>query len=243
MSQAQVMVVVDVSELSTDAEAIEEQVLLRSEYTLEQANLIPSRVPDFMLIRVTIQTGEGGGGYRAELTAEKGGKALETGRSLSCDLCTDSELVISVQRRFADLIHELYPESPLVETEPDAPEQPVQPRPQPPRPQPVPDDGKLLGPMGQAGTALAVFGLAATGVGVGFLVYGQRPHPENPLYLRDLETPGYLVVGVGGAVMLTGVALIIGDRIRAKRRAEQRRVSWLPGVGPRGVSLGVAARF
>lgn len=102
MSQAQVMVVVDVSELSTDAEAIEEQVLLRSEYTLEQANLIPSRVPDFMLIRVTIQTGEGGGGYRAELTAEKGGKALETGRSLSCDLCTDSELVISVQRRFAD---------------------------------------------------------------------------------------------------------------------------------------------
>jgi hypothetical protein len=72
--------------------------------------------------------------------------------------------------------------------------------------------------MGKAGIALTVIGAAGLGVGIGLALSPARPHPDRPTDEIATQLPGYVTLGIGAAVLVTGVALIIVDRTRAKKR-------------------------
>ncbi len=238
VSKLQVMVVCDTSELSSDPELIEEQVMIRTKFVLESVGLIPARVPDYMLIRVTLQPLEGSSGFTASLVAEKAGAPINgAAREVACKLCTASELVVQVQEQFSELILELYPDRQLVDPEAESPPdevspEPTQPDPAPPQPT---DQPSKLGGLGKAGVGAMVLGIVGIGGGIGMIAYGERPRSGDPLDLINLRPPGIGVLAAGVALTIAGGVMVGLDR----KRANQRSVAMAPMIpvagGPAGM--------
>jgi hypothetical protein len=79
-------------------------------------------------------------------------------------------------------------------------------------------------------------GVAALGLGAGAMIPGAilASRPPKPFpgerrmdVLRDLRPAGYAVLGVAGALLVTGAVLFIVERRRAPRQRSLGR-SWLP---------------
>lgn len=106
---------------------------------------------------------------------------------------------------------------------------------------PPPDrsPAKPLRAMGKAGIGLLVVGAVGLGVGIGLAVRGEKVDQGQELDTVDLGPPGYAILAVGGAALVTGAVLLGVDRVRAKRRAQ----AFAPLVGPRMVGFAVAGRF
>ncbi len=229
VSQLQVMVVCDTSELSSDPELIEEQVMIRTKFVLESVGLIPARVPDYMLIRVTLQPIEGTSGYTATLIAEKAGTPVEGAtRDVDCKLCTASELVVQVQKEFGTLIQQLYPDRGVPNSGEPPPESTTDTATEPTTQtttEPVDDPRKLKG-LGKAGIGVLVGGIVGVGAGIGLIAYGERPRSSDPLDLLNLRPAGIGTLAAGIALTIAGGVMIGIDR----KRAKQQRVSVAPMV-------------
>lgn len=114
---------------------------------------------------------------------------------------------------------------------------------------PGPSDGgderqrKPLRGLGKAGIALMVVGTgAAIGGGV-MLGIGEKDatnsgDPSQP-DTTDFRPPGIGLLAAGGVVLLTGIGLLVADRLRANRRA----VSVAPVFSPRLTGLSFSTRF
>jgi hypothetical protein len=111
-----------------------------------------------------------------------------------------------------------------------------EPEPEPqPDPEPPPPPDKSLEVAGKAGIALTVIGVAGVGVGLGLALAPARPHPDRPLEEIATKTPGFVTLGISAAVLVTGVALIVVDRTRAKRRNAALLPIFAPGSA--GITL------
>lgn len=81
------------------------------------------------------------------------------------------------------------------------------------------DRAEGLGPLGQIGVASIVVGGAVVITGAAFIGVGTTRPEVDPTQLRDWRPPGYALLGVGAAALVTGVALLVVDRKRSRKLA------------------------
>jgi len=102
-------------------------------------------------------------------------------------------------------------------------------------------------------TALGGVGIGAAALGLGLVVAGGVELGRGRVYSEatsrptertgfDHRPPGAALLGVGGAVLMAGVALLAVDLIRIKNRRRQQAVAH-PLAGPGLVGLGLTGRF
>ena len=223
---ARASVTVDTSDVGSDGPIIKRRVLERSDVVLRAQGVLPSESPDDTQIKVVVEAFDRGGpGFLLYLDIESIGHHEE----IECALCTETELVARYEGRLEVLAKELARRDAEAQAK-TAPEPDPQPDPEPP---PPPD--KSLQTAGKAGIALTVIGVAGVGVGLGLALAPARPHPDRPTEEIATKTPGFVTLGISAAVLVTGVALIIVDRTRAKRRSTAVLPTFAPGSA--GITL------
>jgi hypothetical protein len=114
------------------------------------------------------------------------------------------------------------------------------------------DEGpKPIGALGYAGIGTAVLGLGVTIGGAVELSRGRTYPPEDSARAYDLSgidhrPPGYVLVGVGVAVVSAGLAMIgldVGRRAKQHKQAREQRALVVPIISPTGVGVGMVGRF
>ena len=104
----------------------------------------------------------------------------------------------------------------------------------------LPDDG--MNGKQKAGIGLMVAGALAAGVGIGLVV--NKPKPVEPaMAWKTLETqkPGFAVLAVGGAALITGVVLFVLGR--RQQKSQRARPQVVPVVGAGTFGLTWSGRF
>ena len=106
----------------------------------------------------------------------------------------------------------------------------------------APTPSRGLGPMSWGGVAALALGVASVATGGAFLGLGERRPADDKSQFRDFRPSGYGLLGVGGALVITGVTLIVVDRVRAKRRSG-RSAAVAPLLGPDSAGFAISGRF
>jgi hypothetical protein len=220
-------------------------------------------------LQVTLRIEPAKAGFRATLE----GSASAGGRKdveIACIPCSESELVESIRGRYESLASDLADPA-TTDTPPTTPE----------RAEPTSsatDDAtsandeasgtsaktrddrspRRLGPAGVAGSVALGVGVTAVGVGIGLAVKPDEiadPTPGVAPELRSTHTPGYALLGIGGAAVVTGIALVVVDRVRANRSGTKpdaspqaandprRRIQAAPWANPLGGGVVLSGRF
>jgi hypothetical protein len=104
---------------------------------------------------------------------------------------------------------------------------------------------RRLGRVGWTGVGLVIAGVGAAATGGALVGIGETPDPDRATKLRDWKPAGYGLLASGGALLLTGIVLVVVDavpRARARRSRGDRRTSIVPAFGPRhaGVHLSIS---
>ena len=116
-----------------------------------------------------------------------------------------------------------------------------------PTPQALPPDAAApadtepsrgLDTLGKIGVAGIVVGASTAITGGAFVGIRSTRPSADPTQLRNWLPAGYALLGAGAAVLVTGVALLVVDRTRAKRGT-----AMAPLLGPGFAGASVRARF
>lgn len=191
--------------------------------------------------------------YRISVTAMRDGEPLgPLAEPTRCE-CTIEELLEQVDAGIEAAIEQLQAPAPS----PPAPSEPAppaasspevvapapSPEPSPREPSPVREldqRSRRLGPLGHAGIGVAV---AGAGLSVAGIVLAVRPTQirgePGDVEIRDFRGGGLGLAVSGGVVLATGVALLVVDRVTARRRA----TAWVPVLRPGMVGVSIARRF
>lgn len=188
--------------------------------------------------------------YRVSVTAMRDGEPLgPKAEPIRCE-CTIEELLERVDAGIDASIEQLHAPAPAPsEPVPQAAAAPAAapaPSPEPAPHEPRPARGELdtssrrLGPLGQTGIGVAVAGAGLTTAGIVLAVQPRqiRGEPGN-VEIRDFRGSGLGLAISGGVVLATGVALLVVDRVAARRRA----TAWVPVLRPGMVGLSIVRRF
>ena len=241
-----VEVAVDASEVSTMPRRMVEDVAEKATQAIEHAGLPPRAV---RLAFVEIDPVQVLRGARVRIDTEQAmvldpegdprGPLLAT-----CTACSDAELaglgieaVLEAIELHQDALEAAEAEAAEAAEAAAAAAPASEPEPAPAEP---PDEPRrrlgALGWVGIAGLGLGAGSLAAGGV---LASRAPAPFPDEPRMdvLRDMRPPGYAMLAVGGALLVTGVVLLVVDRRRA-RRARQAATIPARGASPRLGALG-----
>jgi len=137
-----------------------------------------------------------------------------------CSLCTETELVEQIGHALEKAVVALHERgsTPAAGPQPSVPATPVRSPTDDARPSHRP-----LRPMAKAGIGTLAAGVAVMIVGAGLAAAPPKPLEDDPTQERYTQPPGYALLGVGSAAIVTGVVLIVlGTR---KPAAVSRRVS------------------
>lgn len=220
----------DTKALGEDGELVSGQIRVRGEALLRKHEVLPAKAEHDPRIVVAVEPlGDDGPGYRCRFGVYRDEALVEGSDGVSvCKLCTETELVDHVEAAIERVVANVPRESGAV-AEPKVA----------PRVDPGPTDGrKPLGPLGKAGIGVSVVGVVALAAGIPLAaitpkgVDGLEP-PKDP---RPKHVAGIVLVGVGTAALVTGLALIAVDRHRARKRARAT-------VVPTGAGLAIVGRF
>jgi hypothetical protein len=96
---------------------------------------------------------------------------------------------------------------------------------------------KAIGPVGFAGIGVGVLGLAGVGVGVGFAVKGFVPKAPDYLTRTNYQTPGNVVLSIGGAALIAGVVMIAVDVTKRKKQRASRKAESKARIESRGAGI------
>ena len=97
-----------------------------------------------------------------------------------------------------------------------------------------------MDPLCKAGIGALAVGVVGAGLGVGLALSPDRqPDPNIGYELRSTKIPGYVALGVGGAAIIAGVALLV----LGNRRAHAPRTTLAPAAGRGGAMLVWSGRF
>jgi len=225
--------------LEIDADAVEggdeleERVDTMLGARLRKAEVLPRKTLEDGLIHVEVRPLPGGG-YHYQVYAERSDQTLEdTVTEADCEGCDEDALIDAVSSAVDGCLPPLARTQSTQEAAPPPPDvRPVEAAAE------VDDPRPGAGPMGKAGIGLMVAGAATAAVGVIFVVQG-RSFDTRPGALEqegtDFRPPGFALLGVGAATLITGGVLFGVDRSRRR----SMRVGWIPG----GAALTMGGRF
>ncbi|MEZ4449926.1 MAG: hypothetical protein R3B09_10645 [Nannocystaceae bacterium] len=223
--------------LAVDTSAIGAQspVLLRrieelGDISLRRAEILPGRSTDDPVIAIRIRILDEGG-YAIESHLQVGATIVaNTERTVLCTLCTEGETVERARTEVERLI-------PFVRGQAEARARAAEEA----RAKPPPTEGPVAAPppglptKTKIGAAMTAVGIASLGVGIGLAARPSAPLPEMPLQVRDTKVPGYVLAGVGGALLVGGVGLLLAGRAEHNERRIQ--------LAPAGAGLLLSGRF
>ncbi len=89
----------------------------------------------------------------------------------------------------------------------------------------------------KAGIGLMIAGALGAGVGIGLVV--NKPKAVEPAMAwttRETQKPGYAILAVGGAALVTGVVLFVLGRRQQKSQQARHQVAPMAGAGSYGLS-------
>lgn len=188
--------------------------------------------------------------YQVRIEVERDGKTEVVSDSLECVLCDGPKLAELLAKQVPAIVERLEVEA----TEPAPAETPTEEGAETgdePSESPEVDReprGKKIGPLGYAGIGSAALGAAGVIVGAVHLARGEQRALEPDLRFErvdDYRPAGAVFLGVGGAVLLTGVALIVVDQtvMKKRRAATAKRPTLSPTFHAHGAGLALSARF
>ncbi len=178
--------------------------------------------------------------YRIEISARRGDGPPQSVAAFEANCINDTALADAVVAKLGAAIAQLEEPTPVPGEDDPGQADPAVVPPQEPK-----DRGSApLSVMGKAGIGVLAGGVA--GLVAGGIVLAQGRKLDNPSggliepEGRDFRPPGIAVMVTGGVLAATGVALLIVDRVRARRsRRDAARVRVLPG----GSSVVLTAKF
>lgn len=229
---------VDTSAVGEEGPALKKRIESRAGDILLDNEVLPAKDADDALIKVQIAPAPNDDpGWVAAVFIEQGGTVVaDTTREIDCKLCTEGELVDKVAEVLAELV-------PTIESEPVDPdgggagEPEPEPEPQPETPEPK---DKKLGTLGYAGIGAAALGVIGVGVGAGLIAKGEVPLDDDPAQQKNYVRPGAAALGVGGAILVAGVVLIVVDQMQQKKK---RSTAFAPYFDRSGGGLAFITRF
>lgn len=244
---------VDASEIGTLSRAALDEIALQATAEAAKHGLRPDQLTISLIVidhlevirgvRVSIVTptitlADPGGDPRGPLVAQ-------------CKACAEAELktvaiegVLEALERYEDLraAAEAAAQPPAEDAAPDPEPSP----PDPPAPAPAPTPGapsRRLHPLGQAGVATLTVGASAVVLGLVFIGLGNdRPPADLPYaqdHVRHFAPPGYVLLGVGSAVAISGAVMLGLDR----RRARSSTITLAPQASPTTFGFHLHTRF
>ena len=178
--------------------------------------------------------------FAAKLTGHQNGASAST--STTCKACTETELVESITGALADLLPQLSDAAKAA-----APAEPVEPE-SPPEPEPE-KQRKALGTLGIVGVMGMVAGAGLVGTGIPLALREDQIQGASgsstgavsgEVEQRSTRPAGIALASIGGAVLVTGLALLVVDRVR---KPKKKAALLAPNLGPGHVGLGVSGRF
>jgi hypothetical protein len=233
-----VRVVVDASELGSDAAYFEAQIAeqLRAGLVAEGFSVTEQGQST---IRVRLDYfDQRDRDYLIAADVVHHGRIAVSQRPGKCASCTDDELVDAALGLLPELVRALRADPQQVPAEGSEQPAPITPGPAGPH---------KIGPVGISGGVIAGLGLGALIAGAVEWSRGEI-RPVDPTALdsigRDHATPGKVLVGIGAGALLVGAVLLGVDlSLRAKQRKPAGRASLAPALGPTNVGLTVQGRF
>lgn len=218
--------VVDTSEIGSEGPVLHDRVLEVGAKVFRDGGVLPatSKEDPEVLVEIRKRSSEDPG-FDFEIEIEADGRVSDRSTwTVECSLCTEAELVdrvgVELDKVASTLVTLAQREaaSQASEEPTSEPTPVVEPEPEP-EPQPGPSDSTAMHPLTKAGIGTLVGGVVLAGVGVGLALAPPRPLPDNPLRERYTQPPGYALLAVGGAALVTGTVLVI---LGAKRRKAER---------------------
>lgn len=202
---------------------------------LRRAEVLPGRGARDPWIKITVKAvaGDEPGFVIASVLYADGQPVAESAHEGECRLCTEGEAVERATAEVERLV-------PFVRDHAAARQKAAQEAAKPPPPEPQPDvpEVRPLGTRGKVGIVLLALGGVGVGVGTGLALLEPRPDPEMPLNVINTKVPGFAVIGVGAALVVTGAVLLALDR-----RPPSRKTALAPAFGPAGAGLVLTGRF
>lgn len=201
-------------------------------------------------VRVVPLTGDDVG-YRITLEGLIEGRLVEESPPpLLCSACTETEMVDKVVEQVGLLLPKLEPEEPpppRPEEDGDGDEPPqtdaVEPTVDNPA-EPGDEPGPSLGALGKAGIATLAVGAVGVGVGLGLALNPDKWSSDmsnaGQAGYVSTKTPGWALLGVGGALLVTGTVLLVYDLRRSKR---SRRTAIAPYLDDGSAGFLLVRRF
>ncbi len=200
---------------------------------LRRAEILPRRAGDDPVIRIRFERrGEEGDTYAIFSEVAVRGETLEgSPRQIVCSLCTEGE---AVERARSELLRLV----PFVRARFRAVRVAPKPAPTPAPQMQVPPPDAPLRTFGKVGVGLLAGGALVFGTGLGLALSQPRPDQDDPLREVDLRPPGYAVLGIGAAALVSGAVLLILDRRQPRRVAHAT-----PLIHPGAAGLQLVGRF
>jgi hypothetical protein len=191
---------------------LERRIRERAAVVLRASAVLPARGAGDPTITVNVQPVAGEApGYAYRLEVERAGESIAAPVDGRCDLCTEGELVASIEVDLGAVVAGL----PRIAPSPRAL----------PPPRATHDDARVddrrIGSKGIAGAVLLSAGAAALATGIGLAVAAPRPDPEDPRFDLTTRPVGYALLGAGAATAIVGAVLLAVD-LRQRRHASLR---------------------
>lgn len=187
--------------------------------------------------------------YEVTIDLTYGGKTQRIADGLECELCDGPKVAGLVAGQSAKIAQALKAGDDAADPPPDNPP-PEDPPPEDPPSETTPK-GKAMGPLGYTGIALTVAGIG-TGIGGGVLLArGEQQSLDGErgqLKVENFRPAGIGLAATGGALLVTGVALLIVDQTVGRKRRDREAVqkahgSFAPTLGPDRVGISAIVRF
>ena len=242
---------IDTSDIGEEGPVVKRRTRERTDVVLRAAGVLTGRpgVED-PVIHVDIdELTADEPGYRCEVWISHGDRELGERRRIECPLCTESEIVQRVEHTVSGLV-DLLPvgpppaDAPATETgtEPTTEPTPTSDAPSDTTSEPTaatsPTEGDrpgALGVLGKTGAAFIALGAAGAAAGAVMVALPAKVDPDDPLHETTYRPPGIATLAAGGAVLVTGIVLLVVDR----RSARRRTTALVPTLGPSAAGMTV----
>ncbi|MEX1367184.1 MAG: hypothetical protein AB1Z98_28915 [Nannocystaceae bacterium] len=236
--------VIETDELGEGGPSMAEMIGLLEDRVLRERGVGPAEAGTTTQIVVEIRPLEDATGIldnRVDISLEHEGETIaDPSWSFDCPQCTDGYLLNKVAVTLHSVVTRLEAETADASPTPGPRDGGgADPGPNDVAPSPKP------GPLVWAGTGVGVGGLVIAGVGLGIALRDDRIEgwlANQRVERVETRTPGWTMVGVGAAALVTGGALLAVG-LRRHRRAKAAAVVATPWVSPTSAGVGLAARF